>query len=351
MSASADSPAMIPHRKVIRSWLEPYRISRTAYALGLLTVDWVLFGLLLIGAALIPFWPLKIVLGTAAGFMIGRLFVIGHDACHQSFTRHKTLNKWLGRIAMIPSMTPYSLWQVGHNVVHHGYTNLKGVDFVWEPLTTAEFQAMSRPRQILERAYRSGWGTGLYYFIEVWWLRMYFPSERYMQTRRAEFVWDCVLVTVIAMVWVLGLLWASQILGQSFWLLLATVFILPLVVWNTVIGFVVYVHHTHKDIRWYDNKVAWGAASPFVSTTVHLKLPFGLGRFFHNIMEHTAHHVDMGIPLYSLDGAQETIEESLPGQVTVQAFSLAWYIDTARCCKLYDFERGGWTDFKGHILS
>jgi omega-6 fatty acid desaturase (delta-12 desaturase) len=86
-------------------------------------------------------WWAKLLCGLAAGFVIGRLFIIGHDACHQSLTPHRTLNKWLGRIAFLPSITPYSLWDVGHNVVHHGYTNLKGTDFVWAPLTQASLPA------------------------------------------------------------------------------------------------------------------------------------------------------------------------------------------------------------------
>jgi omega-6 fatty acid desaturase (delta-12 desaturase) len=43
-------------------------------------------------------------------------------------------------------------------------------------------------RRALERIYRSGWGPALYYLIEMWWLRMYFPGKTYMGTRRAEFI-------------------------------------------------------------------------------------------------------------------------------------------------------------------
>ena len=114
---------------------------------------------------------LKALCGLAAGFVIGRLFIIGHDACHQSYTPHRGLNRILGRIAMVPSLTPYSLWEVGRNVVHHGYTNLKGVDFVWAPLTKEEFEGLTPGRRLMERIYRSGWGPALYYLVEMWWNR------------------------------------------------------------------------------------------------------------------------------------------------------------------------------------
>jgi acyl-lipid omega-6 desaturase (Delta-12 desaturase) len=74
-----------------------------------------------------------------AALWIARLFVIGHDACHGSYTPNKTLNKWIGRIAFLPSLTPYSLWEIGHNLAHHGFTNLKGRDYVWTPYSPSEF--------------------------------------------------------------------------------------------------------------------------------------------------------------------------------------------------------------------
>ena len=39
------------------------------------------------------------------------------------------------------------------------------------------------------------------------------------------------------------------------------------------------------------------------------------------------------------------MEERLPGRIVIQHFSWRWYFATARTCKLYDFERAGWTDF------
>jgi omega-6 fatty acid desaturase (delta-12 desaturase) len=41
----------------------------------------------------------------------------------------------------------------------------------------------------------------------------------------------------------------------------------------------------------------------------------------------------------------------LPGRIIVQRFSWRWYFQTARDCKLYDFTRQCWTDYKGHATS
>jgi omega-6 fatty acid desaturase (delta-12 desaturase) len=339
--------APLPHRKQLRAWLQPLRRMRTAYPLLMLALDALLFAATLAGTIVFqPLW-LKIVCGLLEGIAISRLFILGHDACHQSLTPHRRLNRIAGRIALLPSLTPYSLWEVGHNVVHHGYTNLKGTDFVWSPSTRAEFLAMSAWGRALERIYRSGWAPGLYYFIEIWWKRLFFPAKRYMPTRRGVFLGDSLLVGVFMLAWAALLLAVAWHTGQSPVLLLLAGAVLPLAVWFGMIGFVVYVHHTHREVAWHTDRGAWARAQPFVSTTVHLRFRSGIGALLHHIMEHTAHHVDMSIPFYDLRQAQARLETLLPGRIVVQPFSLRWYFATARSCKLYDFDRQCWTDFQG----
>ena len=341
----------LPHRKTLREWLVPLSERNTFKAFVLLIVDYVLLFALISGTiALDAVWA-KLLCALVAGFVIGRLFVIGHDACHQSLTPHRELNKVLGRIAFLPSLTPYSLWDTGHNVVHHGYTNLKGVDFVWTPLTAAEFEALNPLERLLQRAYRSGWAPGLYYMIEIWWKREFFPNKTHMPTRRPIFFKDSLLVTVFGVLWVAAIATAAVLTDQSVWLSLLMGVAIPFFFWNTMIGFVVYVHHTHVKVSWHDNKAAWTKAAPFVSTTVHLTFRFNVGTFMHHIMEHTAHHVDMSIPLYRLKQAQAKLEEMLPGRIIVQPFSWKWYFETAKNCKMYDFTRECWTDFKGNMTS
>ncbi|MCW5648661.1 MAG: fatty acid desaturase [Ramlibacter sp.] len=337
----------LPHRKIIRQWLTPLVGRTTAWPVLLLLTDTALLLLCLTGTlALEPLWA-RLLCGLAAGVVIARLFIIGHDACHQSLTPHRRLNKWLGRLAFLPSLTPYSLWDVGHNVVHHGYTNLKGFDFVWAPCTREEFLALTPLQRGLDRLYRSGWAPGLYYMVEIWWKRMFFPGRRYMPTRRAIFLIDNLMVLAFGTAWVGGLLAAAQALGQPPGQALLAGLAVPLAVWFALIGFVVYVHHTHTDVAWHRDRTAWSRAQPFVSTTVHLTFRRGMGALLHHIMEHTAHHVDMSIPLYRLKRAQARLEALLPGRIVVQPFSWRWYFRTARQCKLYDFERGCWTDYAG----
>jgi omega-6 fatty acid desaturase (delta-12 desaturase) len=345
--ATDSAQAAIPHRKVIRSWLAPIASRSTTRALALVLVDVALFVAGLAVAVLARHPAVQLLAGVATGLVISRLFILGHDACHQSLTPHRGLNRWLGRIVFLPSLTPYSLWEVGHNVVHHGYTNLRGFDFVWQPRSLDEFRALPKWKRGLERVYRSGWAPWLYYLIEIWWTRMFFPNRATMPTRRAVFARDCWLVSAFAIAWVAGLAVAASATQQSVPWLLTVGFALPFIVWNGMIGFVVYVHHTHLGVAWYEDKASWSASQPFVSTTVHLTFRSAMGAVLHHIMEHTAHHVDMSVPLYRLKRAQALLEHKLAGAIVVQPFSWRWYADTARRCKLYDFKARCWTDFAG----
>ena len=172
-----------------------------------------------------------------------------------------------------------------------------------------------------------------------------------MTSRRRVFFMDCALALAAGLVWIGGVVWVATATGQSVAWLLLVGFLVPFLFWNGMIGFVVYVHHTHTSISWFADKAAWSASNPAVSTTVHLTFRHGFGAVVHHIMEHTAHHLDMSIPLYRLKKAQAMLEQLMPGRIVVQAFSWRWYFRTARSCKLYDFARQRWLDFSGRPTS
>jgi omega-6 fatty acid desaturase (delta-12 desaturase) len=244
----------IPHRKVIRTWLTPLTERVVMRAIVLQIVDTLILTAGIVGTVYFESILVKILLAVFSGFMIGRIFILGHDACHQSFTPHRGLNKVLGRLAFLPSLTPYSLWEVGHNVVHHGQTNLKGFDFVWAPLSLEEYNKLTPAEKALERHYRSGWGPALYYLIEIWWKKMFFPSKKAMPATRPAFLWDNILVSTFAIIWIGALVIAAIQTNQSILLTLITGFLIPYIFWNAMIGFVVYVHHTHPSVSWYSDK-------------------------------------------------------------------------------------------------
>ena len=75
-------------------------------------------------------------------------------------------------------------------------------------------------------------------------------------------------------------------------------------------GWAIFEHHTHPDVPWFDDEAAWRAAGAQVACTVHVILPMPCDALLHFIMQHTAHHLDVTIPLYRLRDAQRVVENS-----------------------------------------
>jgi omega-6 fatty acid desaturase (delta-12 desaturase) len=335
-----DLMSRVEQRRSIRI----FRESSDVFATALCLLD---IGLFAAGLAIVIFVPnvfVKAIASLAIGLSIARLFVLGHDACHQSLFTNRLVNRWIGRIVFLPSLTPFSLWEVGHNLGHHVYTNLRGMDYVWTPLSKQEFDAMPHWRQQAERYYRSGWGHGAYYLIELWWKKLFFASRAEIANQRPVFTADSVLVAVFGVAWIAALAVAALMTDQSITLLVLTGFVVPFVVWNWVMGAVIYFHHTNPLLPWYNDIDRWEAARDTGRNTIHVEFRSKLGWLLNNIMEHPAHHLDVRIPLYHLEAAQRTlVEPSLPHQY----FSLRLIRSCTSQCKLYDYDASCWTDFAG----
>jgi omega-6 fatty acid desaturase (delta-12 desaturase) len=281
---------------------------------------------------------------------IVRLFLIGHDACHGSFFNNQKLNAILGRIAFLPSMTAYSLWEVGHNTAHHGFNNLKGRDQVWAPFSKAEFDALPRLRQSLERLYRSGLGWGAYYLVEMWWKKLYFPSRKEIGSSRRKYTLDSLLVTITGLLWLAAVALTARATEQSHALLFTLAVMVPFLLWNAIMGFIVYVHHTNPRIAWFRNRQEWQRNRAYLTSTACVRFPFGIDRLMHSIMEHNAHHLNPGIPMFKLRAAQRVLHEKFP-DLCEYRMNIQSYMDCVRRCKLYDFTNHAWLDFRGQVTA
>jgi omega-6 fatty acid desaturase (delta-12 desaturase) len=123
--------------------------------------------------------------------------------------------------------------------------------------------------------------------------------------------------------------------------------ILPFLGWNWLMGFVVFQHHTHPKVPWYGNEDDWTFYAGQVQSVVHVELPRPIELILHNIMEHTAHHVDPRIPLYNLEDAQKKLEEAYEADLVVFPFTVGGYFKTLRACRLFDYENFRWLDWDG----
>jgi acyl-lipid omega-6 desaturase (Delta-12 desaturase) len=347
-----EAPAPDKSRFRFQKLLAPFALQKSVtIPIVWFFLDWVVLAAAIGSLLIVDSWWVRVFSSLVAALWIARLFVIGHDACHGSYTPSKVLNGWIGRIAFLPSLTPYSLWETGHNLAHHGFTNLKGRDYVWTPFSPNEFARLSWIRRRLEHIYRSGVGQGVYYMIEMWWKKLMFPSLEHVNHRRMSYTYDNLLVSAFGVAWIGGLVAWGLYSGKPIWVLLVFGFLVPFFVWNCLMGFVIYVQHTHPRVAWYERRDEWSANAGYATTTVHVKLMRPLDGLIHYILEHGAHHVNMGIPLYRLKEAQARLSATLDERLKSEVFTWRYYWNTVRRCKLYDFAQHVWMDFDGRITS
>jgi omega-6 fatty acid desaturase (delta-12 desaturase) len=325
----------------LRRQLAAFRRPSVSRAVAHLALSSAVYALLFVVAMKPGALAVRVGASVLAGLFAGNLFMLGHDACHGSFTRRARLDRVLGRLAFLSSYHPFSLWELSHNRTHHVFTNLRSRDFVWTPATKAEYQAMPRARRWMYRAYRTPLGLALYYPIEIWWPRHVWLRAGVVERRRASHVLDRALLLAF---FALQLAVAIE-LGDSASIWLGVV--VPWLVFNWLIGFVIYFNHTHPDVRWFADEREWSSYAGIIAGTTRLVFPAWTAPIASAIMNHVAHHVDPRISLENLEAAQVRIEELVPERVIVQDWSVAALLEILRTCKLYDYDHGCWLDYAG----
>ena len=311
----------------------------TSRGLGLVARDLLLYSAAVAGLIMFDSVWVTVVLWFVAGLAVAGLFVLGHDAAHEALFDSRRLNRVVSRLTMLPSLHAVEVWVFGHNRVHHGHTLRQGMDFVWHPLTVEQYQALGPFLRLRHRFEWGPFGSGAYYLREVWWNKMvrFTPPARHARAMRL----DQALVASFA-IGTLALALALEGTG-GFWIWFK-VLVVPFLIFCQLIGWVVYVHHIAPEIRWWPRR-EWNRFRGQVEGTTVIWGPPGWDLFFHWIMVHVPHHVDMRIPCYRLPMAARAIAEAFPDDIVEHPIRLRDYMHSVRACKLHDFETGIWSRY------
>lgn len=305
-------------------------------------LSWYAFDLLLYlssvsGILLIHAWWIQSILSIVAGTAIASMFVWAHDAAHGSLFKSRLTSEILGTLFMLPSLNMYRLWAFGHNRVHHGFTSLSIMDDIWRPWTRAEYERSGIFQKILYRMERSPYFCALHYLLRVWWPNMIMFSRR---DNGKSFAYSKLAVALFFIAFISLSYYASGAYGM-----IAAV-ILPFIVFNYYISLFIFLHHTHPDIPFFDNKNEWsqGIGQVYCSTITRCS------RFSeyitHNILIHTPHHSDTRIPFYHLKEAYADMLAQYSEYIHEMRFSIRNVMRIFAECKLYDYTTHTWSGFE-----
>ena len=307
-----------------------FRVSSYVWGMGFTIVDGTAYLVSLYGAVTSPFWLSQILWSIAAGFCASGLFIVGHDAAHNSLTPSRLLNRIVGTLVFLPLLHNYSLWRYTHNIRHHLHTNERGKDFVWEPLSPREYRTLSRWGRAKYRFFRGWLGHFFYYIFEVWAPRRVVPRRANVDRMRCEYWIDTAIVAMgvvglsAAMIWLRAWHLGVPVNAVEYWVQpLVMGVVVPFFVGNMLQSHSDLMQHTHPAIHWFLQPSSEKFDAHQTRVTVHVRHAPPVDWFVHWIQDHTAHHVQPAIPMYRLKDAQAVVESRHEGEVVSYRYGLA----------------------------
>jgi acyl-lipid omega-6 desaturase (Delta-12 desaturase) len=260
----------------------------------------------------------------AAGFLV-RTFIVFHDCAHGSLLRTKRANRWVGRFTGLLVLAPYERWRHDH-AIHHassGDLERRGVGDVIT-LTVVEYRMRGWRGRLGYRLIRNPFvmfGLGPVFAMIVG-PRIATRAQR-PRMRNSVLCTDAALAAIVAaLCWLIG--WQQFLL----------VWALPAMLAGSVGIWLFYVQHQFEDAYWQASP-DWDYTEAALRGSSYLRLPKLLQFFTGNIGLHHVHHLNAGIPNYSLQRAHDEnpIFEQVP------TLSLWGALRSVRL-KLWDEERG-----------
>lgn len=331
----------------LRLAISEYTERSTKLGLSIFLIDALIYIAAIAGVIFLESLFLRVACSIVAGLKISTLFVIAHDAAHASIVRNRMLNKLIARLAFLPSFHNYSLWLIVHNKSHHQSTNTQGGNS-WSPLSKEEYDDLPGWRKHVEQFYRSPLGIPFYYLVERWWKNKFYPYKKFLKKNKLSYWLDFLLVSTSMLMFLYALIQVGiNSIHTSPMGLIMLAFVVPMIVSSFMIGFTVYLQHTHESIPWFRNKVERDRQVDVEEITMYVKFPRWYNTLSHNTMEHTAHHIDSRIPVYHLAKAQDVLVKLLGDKISTINFTFESFLSTMRICKLYDYENHQWLDFYG----
>lgn len=249
----------------------------------------------------------------AAGFLV-RIFILFHDACHNSFFKNKHANNVLGNITGVLTLFPFRQWRHSHNIHHATSSNLnkRGVGDIWV-MTVAEYNNASWGQRAAYRMYRNPFVMfvlGPLYLLLVS-NRKNRKGARLSERMNTYFINLSILALYGGMCWLIG--WQAFFMIQG-----------PIVFIAAFLGiWLFYIQHHFED-TYFEKEENWDFVKAAVEGSSFYKLPKWMQWLTGNIGYHHVHHLSPKVPNYYLETVHEKNEElrSVP-VVTIRSSFIA----------------------------
>jgi omega-6 fatty acid desaturase (delta-12 desaturase) len=270
------------------------------------------------GAAMMPWWPARLVASVVAGLTIVRVFIVYHDFLHGAILRGSTVAKLILYPYGVLVLAPPQVWRETHNY-HHAHTaQLVGSHIgSYAMVSTDMWKKMSKKDRFRYKAVRHPL-TVLFGYVLVFMYGMCVGSLQ----KSVKKYWDSAVALLVnwtltgVLVWKLGF-------ATAFF-----AYLLPLMVACAAGGYLFYAQHNFPDMT-VQPRHKWTYTRAALESSSYMELGPIMTWFTGNIGYHHVHHLNPSIPFYRLPEAMSALPElQHPGKTTlsprdiVKCFSL-----------------------------
>jgi omega-6 fatty acid desaturase (delta-12 desaturase) len=252
----------------------------------------------LVGAALAPVWPLRLLFSVLSALLMVRAFITYHDYMHNAILSNSRLAWLLFRIYAAFALTPPRSWKKSHNY-HHGHVGKIAAASVgaFPIMTTDMWRDASLTTRFGYRVERhpltilAGYLT--IFFIGVTLVPLFRNPARH---------WDSLLVllghsTLIAVLWIFG----------GFDVAFFVIF-LPMTIASMIGSYLFFAQHSFESMHVLPAE-SWTYYRAAMESSSYMKLNKLMRWFTGNIGYHHIHHLNVRIPFYRLPEAMRAIPE------------------------------------------
>lgn len=254
--------------------------------------------LVLAGAGLAPWWPLRAALSVLGALLMVRAFITYHDFMHGAILRHSPLAWLIFQLYGAFALTPPRSWRKSHNY-HHGHTGqIVGSGIGSFPMMSARMWRETGPslrtRYRLERHPL----TVLFAYVTIFGFSICLLP---LLTSPGKH-WDSAL-SLLAHGGLMAVLWVFGGFDAAFFVL-----ILPMFIASALGGYLFFAQHSFKRMVVLSPE-SWSFYRAALQSSSYMRLNKLMQWFTGNIGYHHIHHLNVKIPFYRLPEAMAAIPE------------------------------------------
>lgn len=275
-----------------------YAVENTARSWYETIITMVVLGITFSGAALITFWPIRLVFSILAGLSVVRMFVLYHDFEHHAILNKSVIGKIIFTAFGLLSLAPVSIWKRSHDYHHKHNSKLFSSSIgSYLVITRDKYNSLSSWEKFKYLASRHpitilfGYFTMFFFGISM---------QSFLVNPKKHY--DSLIAMIIHVALIILVIY---FLGWQVWLFSMMI---PFFISGVFGDYLFYAQHNFPTVTFHDNG-DWAYEKAALDSSSYMKMGPVMNWFTANIGYHHIHHLNSRIPFYRLPEVMKDMPE------------------------------------------